>query len=262
MGCSQCVADRGFTLLEILIALTITATVMSVLFGVYASRLDVALDIESSSRTDRMMRMVVSRITNDLRSYAPMTAADLKAFREDENATLESNATATTNGTEDNEIEVDLPMFSGIAMDMPPDDDEGILVMSFPTRASLGFENDEGLQRINLVAYVLVPEDEDGTSGSYLLLRREMPFAGLYPEQDVQEIELADGLVWAEEGGPKYLDKDGEVVSEWDGAARRRDEQLDVPRLISWTLHVERGDGATAAYEITVRPMVRRAGES
>ncbi|WP_462324769.1 PulJ/GspJ family protein [Desulfoplanes sp.] len=261
MGRAQGGEQPGFTLLEILVALTITATVMSVLFGVYASCLDVAQEIESSSRTDQMMRMVVSRISNDIRSYAPMTVADLRAYRDEENATLENNATAAITGTEDNGTADDLPLFTGIEMAMPPDDEDGTVVMSFPTRSSLGFEADEGLQRINLVAYVLVPEDEAGESGNFILLRRELPFAGLYPEMEVQEIELADGLVWGEEGGPHYLAEDGEVVDAWDGAARKQEKQLVVPRLVSWTLTVDQ-DGFPTAYEITVRPLVSEAGGS
>lgn len=257
----------GFTLLEILIAMTITATVMSVLFGVYASCLDVARDIESLSRTDQMMRMVVSRISNDIRSYAPMTASDLTAFREEENGTLENtgirddNATAATNETQGREHPIELPVFTGNAVDMLWDHEDKTVLMSFPTRASLGFENDSRLERINLVSYMLVPEDADNGSGMYRLLRRELPFAGLYPELAAQEVELADGLLWVQEGGPVYLDETGQMVTAWDGLERKQEKQLVVPRLISWSLRVNM-NGEPTSYEIVVRPLVTQAGDS
>ncbi|MGX9364833.1 PulJ/GspJ family protein [Desulfoplanes sp. PS50] len=258
----------GFTLLEILIAMTITATVMSVLFGVYASCLDVARDIESLSRTDQMMRMVVSRISNDIRSYAPMTASDLTAFREEENGTLENtgirddNATAATNETQGLEHPIELPVFTGNAVDMLWDHEDKTVLMSFPTRASLGFENDSRLERINLVSYVLVPEDADSDeSATYRLLRRELPFAGLYPKLAAQEVELADGLLWVEEGGPVYLDETGQMVTAWDGSGRKQAKQLAVPRLISWSLRVAM-NGEPTSYEIIVRPLVTQAGDS
>jgi prepilin-type N-terminal cleavage/methylation domain-containing protein len=258
---------RGFTLLEILIAMTITATVMSVLFGVYAACLDVARDIESLSRTDQMMRMVVSRISNDIRSYAPMTASDLTAFREEGNTTLEStgilesNATAATNETQGRERSVDLPVFIGNEVGMLLDQEDKTVVMSFPTRASLGFENDSRLERINLVSYVLVPEDAGNGSRTYRLLRRELPFAGLYPELAGQEMELADGLLWAEEDGPDYLDETGQMVPAWDGSGRKKEKKLAVPRLISWSLSVDM-NGNPTSYEIIVRPLVNKAENS
>ncbi|GAU08030.1 PulJ/GspJ family protein [Desulfoplanes formicivorans] len=254
------VADQGFTLLEILIALTMTATVMSVLFGVYASCLDVARDLESSSRADRMMRMVVSRITNDLRSYAPMVAADLSAFRGGD-VYLEDNATQETNRTSDKGTEVEVPLFWGNEMDTPPQDEEGIVVMAFPSRASLGFADNDEVQRINLVSYVLVPENENDENGRYVLLRRELPFAGLYPEQKIEMIELADGLVWTDRAGPIYLDETGERFTTWDGTARKRARKPVVPRLISWTLRVDR-DGQQVVYPMTVHPQVLAAGGS
>jgi prepilin-type N-terminal cleavage/methylation domain-containing protein len=257
---------RGFTLLEILIALTITATVMSVLFGVYASCLDVARDIEASSRTDQMMRMVVSRITSDIRCYAPMRASDLTAFREEENASLESegisadNATEATNATRDEGAGVELPLFIGNEVARLPDE-EGTIVMSFPSRASLGFEDDVGSQRINLIAYVLVPEDGAGGSEKFRLIRREVPFAGLYPEPGAQEMELADGLIWSKEGAPVYLDEASEMVAAWDGLARKREKRFEVPGLVSWRLSAVTDKGVVS-YQVVVRPLVHRSGDS
>lgn len=252
--------DQGFTLLEILIALTVTATVMSALFGVYASCLEVARDIEFSSRADSMMRMVVSRITNDLRSYASLAAADLMVVGAGDPGS-DVNASEENSRSRNNAALMDVPLFTGNEIPTSLPDKDGVVVMVFPTRASLGFARDDGLQRINMVSYVLVPEDGEVENGTYTLLRREVPFAGLYPGLKAETVELADGLVWSSSIGPRYQDEQGAWVRTWDGAARRQAQESELPGLIRWTLRMDQ-EGRRMAYTMAVRPLMAKAGGS
>ncbi len=254
VGEHQRAGSEGFTLLEILIALTITATVMSVVFGVYASCLEVAGDIETSSQTDQMMRMVMSRISRDISSYAPVTTADFKAFRGKEKVGRPTNATASANGTQAAPQEV--AMFVGKAWEDAVDEEDGVEIMSFPTRGTLDWVGTPWPGRINLVSYVLVPERDQQNPGTYILLRREQPFAGLYADQDTQEVELADGLLRVEDAGPLYLDKEGESFRKWDGAVRQQNKQSLVPAMVRWNIWVQRG-GRPTMYTIAVHPLTQ-----
>ena len=85
---------QGFTLLEILIALMMTATIMGALFGVFASSLDVAQEVERSARDDQMMRMVMDRITRDVRSFVALSAGDMRVGEREGNGTNVQETTA------------------------------------------------------------------------------------------------------------------------------------------------------------------------
>jgi len=242
---------KGFTLLEILIALMMTATIMGVLFGVFASSLDVAQEVERSARDDQMMRMVLDRMTRDLRSFAFLSSSDMRVGNREGNGTEVLNATAA------NATTVAVPVFIGYEPDSSTQPDEGIVLMSFPTVSSLTFGDMKPGERINEVRYILRGQDED--AGTYVLFRQERAYAGVYPQNDPQKIELADGIVWAEDSLPHYIDETGEIGSSWDPDQRKDDKKSIVPYLIRWIFTVSDGHSLPRTYTLVVHPLAREA---
>ena len=240
---------QGFTLLEILIALMMTATIMGALFGVFASSLDVAQEVERSARDDQMMRMVMDRITRDVRSFVALSAGDMRVGEREGNGTNVQETTAA------NATTVSVPAFTGYEPDSTTQPDDGIVLMSFPTLASLNFGDMLPGERINEVRYILRPQDEEAKT--YVLFRQERPYAGLYAQIDPQEVELADGIVWAEGSLPTYIDETGEISLSWDPAQRKNDEKSVVPQLITWVFTVRDGQGMSRTYPLSVHPVVR-----
>ncbi len=237
---------QGFTLLEILIALMMTATVMGALFTVFVSSLDVAQEVEQSARDNQMMRMVMDRITRDLRSFVFLSAEDMRVSRQAE------NGTETGDAVQADLPEKSLPVFTGYE---PDSTGEEMVLMSFPTLAALNFENMMPGERINEVRYIVRLQDGDGKR--YALFRQERPYAGLYPQIAPQEIELADGMGWGEESFPHYVDETGEIFSIWDGAQRATDKKSIVPQLITWVFTLTRSQGISRTYTLAVHPLAQ-----
>ena len=229
-----------------------TATIMGALFGVFASSLDVAQEVERSARDDQMMRMVMDRITRDLRSFILLSTSDMRVGTREENGTAGQDAASYDNATESS---VQVPGFNGYELDSTTPPEEGTVVMSFPTLASLNFGKMVPGERSNEVRYILRSRNDE--AGTYVLFRQERPYAGLYPQIGVQEIELADGILWEEDFLPRYSDETGEIFSAWDAAQRKNDGKSLVPRLITWVLTVSDGQGLSRKYPLAVHPLVR-----
>jgi len=65
---------RGFTLIEILIAVVILAAVLSTIFAAYSGTFRIIEDTESRSEIDGMARTAVARIQEDLECALPLEA--------------------------------------------------------------------------------------------------------------------------------------------------------------------------------------------
>jgi len=67
--------SRGFTLLEILIAIFILGIVLSTIYAAYSGTMTVIRDVNDSSRAYKMARIAIDRMSRDLSSLQPFKGA-------------------------------------------------------------------------------------------------------------------------------------------------------------------------------------------
>jgi prepilin-type N-terminal cleavage/methylation domain-containing protein len=144
----------GFTLLEIMVAVTIAGIVFTGLFAVFDKVLNVAEQVSRQTNLVQVGQRIALQISNDLDSfYYPA------------NATNGSNATARFD-------------FTGRSPDVEGAESNAT-VLEFATASSLSFEQGFPVRRINRVSYVLakIPSNGPHSAERYRLLRKETPFA-------------------------------------------------------------------------------------
>jgi type II secretion system protein J len=189
---------RGFTLLEILIAIAILALVVSSLYGAYSGTLDTTEMVESIRDVDQVARVALTQMVDDFKSIYYQ-----KAQGEDEESPYSFGGVTEVEG-------------------------EGGVIVAFATTARLDFDMTFPSQRINRVSYVI--EKQLDNEKLYRLVRREVPFADLSGERQEVVVEIADGI---ESLSLAYFDEDGQQFSQWDSKA----EGL-LPRLVQIRLQM------------------------
>jgi len=189
---------RGFTLLEILIAIAILALVVSSLYGAYSSTLDTTEMVESIRDVDQVARLALMQMVDDFKCLYYQ-----KAQGEDEES----------------------PYGFGGVMEV---EEEGGAIVAFATTSRLDFDMTFPSQRINRVSYVV--EKQPDNEKLYRLVRRELPFADLPGERQEIVVELADGV---ESLSLNYFGEDGQQFSQWDS----KTEGL-LPRLVQIRLQM------------------------
>jgi type II secretion system protein J len=189
---------RGFTLLEILIAIAILALVVSSLYGAYSGTLDTTEMVESIRDVDQVARVALMQMVDDFKSLYYQ-----KAQGEDEESPYSFGGVTEVEG-------------------------EGGAIVAFATTARLDFDMTFPSQRINRVSYVI--EKQPDNEKLYRLVRREVPFADLSGERQEVVVEIADGI---ESLSLAYFDEDGQQFSQWDSKA----EGL-LPRLVQIRLQM------------------------
>lgn len=152
------VKDRnGFTLLEILIAIFILATVLSTVFASYTGTLRVVRETESQAEIYQMARISFERILEDLES----------AYMPEKSKTLESK---------DTEQPFEFANTS----------------LRFPSRAHLVFGEEDQPWRTTEISYYV--EEADGGEG-LILYRRDRPQWEEVPEEGGGGLPLCERLV-------------------------------------------------------------------
>jgi general secretion pathway protein J len=152
------VKDRnGFTLLEILIAIFILATVLSTVFASYTGTLRVVRETESRAEIYQMARTAFERILEDLES----------AYMPEKSRTSESN---------DTEQPFEFANTS----------------LRFPSRAHLVFGEENQPWRTTEISYYV--EEADGGEG-LILYRRDRPQWEEVPEEGGGGLPLCERLV-------------------------------------------------------------------
>jgi prepilin-type N-terminal cleavage/methylation domain-containing protein len=140
---------KGFTLIEILVALSISAIALTAVFGVFSQVSTVAGKIETQSTLGQAGRTIMLRLQTDLEAlYRP--SGSKKHFQTQ-------------------------ALFSGA---QPPEDlFEPHTALDFVSSASLRFEPHFPQHTINRISYILKPGAE--SNAPYQLLRQETAFASL-----------------------------------------------------------------------------------
>jgi len=186
----------GFTLLEVLIAISIFAIAISIVYGLYTSIISVVHNVEDHTDLNLRVRTAFTRLSRDLHGL----------YR-GEQGYLHS---------------VD---------SINPFADEPIL--EFSSRAHLAFNPESDPVPLAIIRYYLEPEEEDET---YLLIRSDTPIDIGAEEDELAEDEYAEARKFVLCRGLKevrlnYFDREGEGTSEWDTREGDEDEQEDDGRF-------------------------------
>ena len=189
---------RGFTLLEILVAIAILALVVSSLYGAYSGTLDTTQMVEGMRDVDQVARLALMQMVDDFESLYYQ-----KAQGKDTESPYTFGGLGETEG-------------------------EGGEIVAFATTSHLDFDMTFPSQRINRVSYIM--EKQPDNEKLYRLVRKEIPFADLPGKGQEILVEIADGV---ESLSLTYFNADGQEFPQWDSKA----EGL-LPRLVNIRLQM------------------------
>jgi prepilin-type N-terminal cleavage/methylation domain-containing protein len=198
--------SSGFTLLEILIAIVIVATVLSTVFASYTTTFRVIRQTESQVEIYQMARTVLDRVVEDLESvYIPK---DVEADAEKPETEKKEETGSYVFEGEDTEI-------NGVSAN----------TLRFPSKAHVVFaEEDQSWGTAQITYYV----EEAKASPGLVLLRSDR----LVLEEPLEERKggypLCEGLAAVKFG---YIDDKGEEHSSWDPSEKDR-----IPQMVTLTL--------------------------
>ena len=193
--------EMGFTLLEILIAVFILATILSILYTSYTGTLRNIQETEYQAEIYQMARITLERMVEDLES------AHISPFG-DVTKPEESNSMDSTFSGEDTEIK-------GKNADS----------LNFTSRAHIILkEEDEAIASARIAYYLKETDDGD----SFVLYRSDVPTFGEQPETGTGGLIICDRLHSIDF---IFYDDQGEVHESWDSSA---DETLGrFPSMVS-----------------------------
>jgi len=207
-------------LLEILIAITILALVVSSLYGAYSGTLDTTEMVESIRDVDQVARLALMQMVDDLKSLYFE-----KAQGEDKESPYSFVGVMEAEG-------------------------EGGAIVAFATTARLDFGMTFPSQRINRVSYMV--EKQPDNVKLYRLVRKELPFADLSGERQDILVEIADGV---ESLSLTYFNEDGQQFSQWDSKA----EGL-LPRMVHIRLQMAGEKSRLFATSVAIREQEAEEG--
>lgn len=153
-GRGRPLSRSGFTLLEVMVAVTIAGIVFAGLFAVFDKVLNVADQVSRQANLVQVGQRIVGQISNDLDSfYYPTQTGD------------------TANATSHFRFSGRSPGADGIQ--------GNVTVLELATASSLSFEGDFPARCVNRVSYVLEPSGSEapGTRERYRLVRTQTPCA-------------------------------------------------------------------------------------
>lgn len=189
---------RGFTLLEILIALSIFAIVISTIFASYTGTFRIINETESQADIYGMARIALERIQEDLESTYFF-------FRESEDSKQGTAGPSYQFVGEHTEIQ-------GRSAD----------TLSFVSRAHLVFSGEDEYSGAAAIAYYVRKTDE---KESLSLYRSDTPYFLEPPEQGTGGLILCDGLLSV---SFTYYDADGVPYDNWDSTSEEFKDRLPV----------------------------------
>lgn len=215
---------EGFTLLEVLIAMSIFAISVSIVYGLYATMMSVVQNVEDRTSLNDQVRTAFVRFNKDLSGL----------YRGEQ-------------GFLDGRDSVDLT------------DDEPILELV--SSAHLSFDAATDPVPLSVIRYYLVPEEQDDT---YTLLRSDTPeyFRGSEEGSVPQEgraFRLCMGLA---EVRIRYLDRNGDDNSVWDtremeDAEQKEDSRFPISVRIELVFPTDRNgevEGTVYSTAVLLRP--------
>ena len=192
------VYKKGFTLLEILIALFIFASVLSTIFISYTGTFSVLEQTESRAGIYRMARIALERMQEDLESVCFLSDTETSESKED-------LLGATPFTGKDKEI-----------------DGRDADTISFVSRAHVDFDEEEkGTGIAGVSYYVTENEKNDG----FVLYRSDTPQFETLPEEGTGGLILCDGLFSV---NFTYYDGAGQSHEKWDSKGNEQKDRFPV----------------------------------
>ena len=186
----------GFTLLEILVAMSIVAIVLSTLFATFGDTLENMNHVDSQAEIYQMARIALDRIQQDLEC----------------SIILPKNEQISEQEPEENLIDV----FSGKNEEITDRDADTVSFLSTTHLSLSDTRAYSGLARISF--YVEEIEDEDG----FVLYRSDTPEREQPPEKKSEGVVLCKNI---HSFNLIYYDADGDEFENWDssgGEAKNR----------------------------------------
>jgi general secretion pathway protein J len=170
-------SPKGFTLLEILLALSILATVLSTVFASYTGAFRLVSETESQAEIYQMARVALERVLEDLESF----------YLPEQSETSEAQ-----------EIE---PLFEFANSSL-----------RFPSRAHLVFGKEDQSWGATEISYFV--EESDGEEGKILYRQERQPWGGEETSEGGEGgLPLCERLASVRFS---YLDAEGEETEDWD----------------------------------------------
>jgi prepilin-type N-terminal cleavage/methylation domain-containing protein len=187
---------KGFTLLEILIAMVILVLILSTLYSAYTGTFRIINETESRTEIYEMARIALERMVEDLESVYVSQQAKSSETEED-------NQETSPFVGEDAEID-------GRSAD----------TLRFHSKAHIVFnEQDIGAGTTEIVYNV--KENQEGDS--FFLYRSDTPELEEGPKEGIGGLILCDGLYSV---SFTYYDDDGEAHDSWDSTSESFKERL------------------------------------
>jgi general secretion pathway protein J len=201
--------QSGFTLLEILIAIVIFATILTTIYASYTGTFRVIDDTESQAEIYRMARIAMERILDDLESVYIQKGNQDTSSEEDEGSYVQFLG-------EEREI-------MGRRAD----------TLRFISNAHIDFSGkDSGYGPTQIGYYVEENDDEKG----FVLYRSDNPlFKEAYPfDEESGGLVLCEGLASV---AFTYFGEDGQTFNGWDFTSEGAENKI--PKAVSITLEFE-----------------------
>jgi len=192
------VHKKGFTLLEILIAISIFASVLSTIFISYTGTFNVLDQTESRANIYRMARIALERMQEDLESAYFISG---------------------TEKSESKENPFDSTPFIGKDAEIDGRDAD---TLSFISRAHIDFDEEENGTGITGISYY-VGENEKGDG--FILYRSDTPRFAKAPEEGTGGLILCDGLFSVDF---TYYDGDSKSLEKWDSTGDELKDKFPV----------------------------------
>jgi type II secretion system protein J len=220
---------RGFTLLEVMIAVAIFGICISIVYGLYTSVVSVVENVEERMRLNDRVRIAFTRLSRDLHGL----------YRGEQGFLTGRDS-------------------------VDPSGDEPVL--EFISAAHLSFAPDAAAVPLSVVRYYVEQDEDDET---YYLLRSDTPVSYAGDQEDVEEgrkFRVSEGLA---EVRVQYLDREGDEQSDWEtteGTAEEQEDDSRFPHLVAIELvfpSSRSGDEEGTVYTTAVllRPAVIEFGE-
>ncbi|MEW6427688.1 MAG: prepilin-type N-terminal cleavage/methylation domain-containing protein [Thermodesulfobacteriota bacterium] len=212
-------AGRGFTLLEVLVAMAIFAVVAALAYSSYAGIMTAINYTRTETGVYSQVAVALQRIREDLLSAMVLDPADPEGLR----------------GRE---------FFQG---ESTIDDDPLRTEVHFRTMARLGLDDGKQIRESGMVRYHVA---RNGTTGLGSLIRRDQGAAGAGNSGAVDGV-LCDGL---QEARFRFFDDEGEGYRSWPPPNLAEDEKTGVPAAVEVTLlfAAERPDGEPMIFRSAV----------
>ena len=147
--------DAGFTLLEVLIAMTLVATIVTALFGLFSNVIDATVHARTQMASDQAGRIILNVIEDDLRYMIVNSKYDNMKFN------------SSTDTASDEE-----------------------LLLGFASTSTLSFKEKSDHIGLQQIEYVLQSADEHNQ-----LVRKERPYPSISNSFEWKEYVLADNVV-------------------------------------------------------------------